>query len=96
MFYVVQKYIEVMEATKPMEALKRPKTWGKKIHMEKEADVDQSGLIKYICSHARWCCGSGRHVLRSTIKDHFRRFGHHYFCANLIVVRSICSSTSIS
>lgn len=52
MFYVVQKYIEVMEATKSMEALKHPKTWGKKLHMEEEADADWLGLIKYICAHA--------------------------------------------
>ncbi len=44
MFLMVQKYIEVMEPTRPLEATQCPKTWGEKLHREEEFTTDWLGL----------------------------------------------------
>jgi hypothetical protein len=95
MFLKVQKYIDVMDPTRPLKAIQCPKTWGEKLHREEKATTNQFGLTKYWCP-CTWYCGGGRLVLRSTIRGHFKRFGCHYLCTGLIVVGSICCSTKKS
>jgi hypothetical protein len=83
-FFVVLKDFVIMEPTRLVHASNCLEMWGKELHMEEEVVANQLELIKYRCLCTCYCEG-GRLVPRSTIRDHFRRFGCHYFCSTHIV-----------
>jgi hypothetical protein len=63
-----------MEPSGPPRTTSRKETWEEALHHIEEATTDQLGLTKYRCPCA-WCCGGGRFVLRSIIRDYFKKHG---------------------
>jgi hypothetical protein len=74
-----------MEPSGPPRTTSQRETWEESLHHIKEATTDQLDLTKYRCLCA-WYCGGGRLVLRSIIRDHFRKYGRDQFHTKLVVV----------